>query len=193
MNLRVLNLHPNPFLVPPNSDDRPVSETVTLIQDRVLPLTELLYRILVSPAPSTLFSKGNPDSFLSSHHDLPLPPTSLIPPRIAETLDACVPGSVCRSDLMCEPRDDISMGTCGNPGHKGHIFVKPVEQRLSWEKVIAGQNAGGMVPVMWRGCAHGCLDFLNPVEAEDVEMAIDEDEGIVQPIRVGGFKDFDFE
>ncbi|EKM81858.1 hypothetical protein AGABI1DRAFT_112093 [Agaricus bisporus var. burnettii JB137-S8] len=188
MNLRVLNLHPNPFLAAPNnSDDRPVSETMTLIEDRALPLTELLYRILVSPAPSTLFSKGRTDTVLSSYHDLPLPPTYLIPPRIAETLDACLPGSVCRSDLMCEARDDISMGTCGNPSHQERIFVKPVEQRLSWEKVIAGQNAGGMVPVMWRGCEHGCLDFLG--EAKDVAM--DEDSEIVQQIELGGFLDFE--
>jgi hypothetical protein len=153
MNLRVLNLHPNPFLPPPSLDARPVSETEVLIPDHVLPLTELLYRVLVSPAPSTLFSKGNPASFLSSYYALPLPIIPLIPPRISETLGACVPGSVCASALLCQPRDDISMGTCGNPHHKsdGRIFVRPAEQRLSWEKVIAGQNAGGMVPVSWRG------------------------------------------
>ncbi|KAF9453542.1 hypothetical protein P691DRAFT_792238 [Macrolepiota fuliginosa MF-IS2] len=202
MNLRVLNLHPNPFLAPPSLDDRPVSETDILIQDRVLPLTELLCRVLVSPAPSTLFSKGNPDSFLSSYYPLPLPPTCLIPPRIAETLDACVPGSVCSSDLMSEPRDDISMGTCGNPSHhaENRIFVRPVEQRFSWEKVIAGQNAGGMVPVMWRGCEHGCLDFLKSETGggssamEDIEMAEDGEEMVVQPISLGGgIDDFDFE
>lgn len=202
MNLRVLNLHPNPFLEPPSVNERPVSETEALIPDRVLPLTELLYRVLVSPAPSTLFSKGNPDTFLSSNYDLPLPPTCLIPPRIAETLDACVPGSVCRSDLMGESQGEISMGICGNPNHhaEDRIFVRPVERRFSWEKVIAGQNAGGMVPVMWRGCGHGCLDFLNPhigagcVETEDVEMAIDEENQVVQQIQLGGeIDDFDFE
>jgi hypothetical protein len=78
------------------------------------------------------------------------------------------------------------MGTCGNPNHQGRIFVKAVEQRLSWEKVIAGQNAGGMVPVMWRGCEHGCLDFLG--ETDDVAM--DEDSEVVQQIELGGL-DFD--
>ncbi|KAJ3571820.1 hypothetical protein NP233_g3498 [Leucocoprinus birnbaumii] len=194
MSLRVLNLHPNPFFLPPNHDQRPVDVTQTLIPDRVLPLTELLYRVLVAPAPSTLFSKGNPGSLLSSLYELPLPPTSLLPPRILETLDACVPGSVCSSDLMFQPRDDISMGVCGNPSHRaeGRIFVRPVEQRLSWEKNIAGQNAGGLVPVMWRGCTHGCLDFLRPepergpVETEDVEMAVDDEDGVVQEIQLGG-------
>ncbi|KAF5362574.1 hypothetical protein D9756_002490 [Leucocoprinus leucothites] len=198
MSLRVLNLHPNPFLPPPNLDDRPVSATDTLVPDRVLPLTELLYRVLAAPAPSTLFSKGNSSSFLSSLYDLPLPPTSLLPPRIAETFAACIPGSVCPSDIS-HPPDDISMGICGNPGHQaeGRIFVRPVERRLSWEKTIAGQNTGGMVPVMWRGCAHGCLDFLKPekqgpVETEDIEMAMDED-GAVQEIELGGLDDLDFD
>lgn len=203
MNLRILNLHPNPFLIPPSLDDRPVSNTDTLIPGRVVPLTELLYRILVSPAPSTLFSKRSPDSFLSSYYDLPISPTSLIPPRIAETLDACIPGSVCPSDLMSEPRDDISMGTCGNPSHhaEGRIFVKPVEQRLSWEKMIAGQTCGGMVPVMWRGCTQGCLDFLSSetrveaVAVEDIEMEmVGGEDDVVQQIQFGGgIIDFDFE
>lgn len=202
MTLQVLNLHPNPFLPPPCLGNRPVSTMDVLIPDRVVPLTELLYRVLVSPAPSTLFSKGNADSFLSSYYTLPLPPTSLLPPRISETLGACVPGAVCPSDLMSQPRDDISMGTCGNPYHQteGRLFVRPVEQRLSWEKVIAGQNAGGMVPVMWRGCAHGCLEFLQPVteevpiEPEDIEMAVDEEDGVVKQIELGGgLEDLDFE
>ncbi|KXN86604.1 p53-induced protein with a death domain [Leucoagaricus sp. SymC.cos] len=192
MSLRVLNLHPNPFRPPPNSDAHPVSATETLILDRVLPLTEALYRVLVSPAPSTLFLKGNSDSVLSAYHDLPLPPTWFLPPRISEILDACIPNSVCQSDLMGKPQGDISMGSCGNPSHQaeGRIFVRPVEQRLSWEKVIAGQNTGGMVPVMWRGCAHGCLNFLKseegPAEAEDIEMAVDEEDGVVQQIELGG-------
>lgn len=200
MSLRVLNLHPNPFLPPPNFDDRPVSATETVIPGRVIPLTEMLYRVLIAPAPSTLFSKGNPDSFLSSHYDLPLPPTCLLPPRVTETLNACIPGSVCLSDPMSEIRDDISMGICGNPDHQaaGCLFVRPAEQRLSWERTIAGQNTGGMVPVLWRGCEYGCLDFLKPeveqgqLETEDIDMAVDE-VNVVREIELRGFDDLDFD
>lgn len=200
MSLRVLNLHPNPFLLPPSLDDRPVSATETITPGRVIPLTEMLYRILVAPAPSTLFSKRNADSVLSSLYDLPLPPTCLLPPRVTETLNACIPGSVCPSDLMSEARDDISMSTCGNPDHQaaGFLFVRPAEQRLSWEKTIAGQNAGGMVPVLWRGCGHGCLDFLEPeveqrwLEKEDIEMATSEDD-VVKEIELRGLDDLDFD
>lgn len=56
-----------------------------------------------------------------------------------------------------------------------------VEQRLTWERKIAGLNVGGAVPVRWRGCQRGCLDFLSPNyetkffgghdDAVDVDMA----------------------
>ena len=35
-----------------------------------------------------------------------------------------------------------------------------VEQRFTWERRIAGLDVGGAVPVRWRGCQRGCLDFL---------------------------------
>ena len=41
-----------------------------------------------------------------------------------------------------------------------------VEQRFTWERRIAGVDVGGAVPVRWRGCQQGCLDFLCP----DYEM-----------------------
>ena len=56
-----------------------------------------------------------------------------------------------------------------------------VEQRLTWERRIAGLDVGGAVPVRWRGCQRGCLDFLGPNydtkflagqdDAADVDMA----------------------
>ena len=52
-----------------------------------------------------------------------------------------------------------------------------VEQRLTWERRIAGLDVGGAVPVRWRGCQRGCLDFLCPkdetecfAEQDDVDM-----------------------
>ena len=50
-----------------------------------------------------------------------------------------------------------------------------VEQRLTWERRVAGLDVGGAVPVRWRGCQRGCLDFLSPkYETKlfaDVDMA----------------------
>lgn len=43
------------------------------------------------------------------------------------------------------------------------VFVDHAEERLSWEREIAGCKVGGEtgVPVLWRGCSAGCLDGLS--------------------------------
>jgi len=49
------------------------------------------------------------------------------------------------------------------PQYRIPVFVDHAEERLSWEKDIAGCKAGGEygVPVLWRGCSAGCLDGLS--------------------------------
>jgi hypothetical protein len=66
-------------------------------------------------------------------------------------------------------RDDESMevtgiGKCPNPEHgrEKKVFVLHAEQRLTWERRIAGQDVGSAVPIRWRGCQRGCLNFLCP-------------------------------
>ncbi|GJE90382.1 leucine-rich repeat domain-containing protein [Phanerochaete sordida] len=60
-----------------------------------------------------------------------------------------------------------SIGTCRSPVHGGaaRVFVRCAEERLAWACVVGGLPAGveGGVPVLWRGCAGGCLDFLGEV------------------------------
>ncbi|KAI9450371.1 hypothetical protein BJY52DRAFT_1303067 [Lactarius psammicola] len=46
----------------------------------------------------------------------------------------------------------------------GPPFVLPAEERYTWVTEIAGVRVGettGGVPLLWRGCGRGCLDFLN--------------------------------
>jgi hypothetical protein len=50
------------------------------------------------------------------------------------------------------------------------------------------------------GCLRGCLDFLkpptgqDPAEPEDIEMAVDEEDGIVKYIELGGgLEELDFD
>ncbi|KAI9438973.1 hypothetical protein H4582DRAFT_1946007 [Lactarius indigo] len=46
----------------------------------------------------------------------------------------------------------------------GPPFVLPAEERYSWVTEIAGVRVGettGGVPLLWRGCGRGCLDFLD--------------------------------
>jgi hypothetical protein len=67
-------------------------------------------------------------------------------------------------------------GFCPGPRHLHHaysveedesgegLFVEHAEERFEWVTSLAGCQLGGAVPVLWRGCSAGCLDFL---EAED--------------------------
>ena len=40
----------------------------------------------------------------------------------------------------------------------------PAEERYTWVTELAGVRVGestGGVPILWRGCRRGCLDFLD--------------------------------
>jgi hypothetical protein len=39
--------------------------------------------------------------------------------------------------------------------------------RYTWELRIAGKHLPTAVPVQWRGCSIGCLDFLNVVAGDN--------------------------
>lgn len=50
----------------------------------------------------------------------------------------------------------------------GPPFVLPAEERYAWVTEIAGVRVGettGGVPLLWRGCGRGCLDFLDATGA----------------------------
>ncbi|KAB5594784.1 hypothetical protein CTheo_1763 [Ceratobasidium theobromae] len=40
------------------------------------------------------------------------------------------------------------------------LFVRPAEKRLEWVTTLAGCELSSAVPILWRGCSAGCLDFL---------------------------------
>ncbi|KAI0071336.1 hypothetical protein K474DRAFT_1776236 [Panus rudis PR-1116 ss-1] len=87
------------------------------------------------------------------------------------------PTRVKQEDKVTHP----GIGVCPSPRHAGDlhkpIFVDHAEERYTWENVIAGCRTGEMggVPILWRGCSRGCLDFLSPV-VEKQENA-EEEEG----------------
>jgi len=111
----------------------------------------------------------------------------------------------------------MGVGVCPNPSHRSKtVFVEHMEERFTWEKIIAGVDIGEITPIQWRGCLNGCLAFLDSDKAavrgldvqqglesrsgdtqmtvnvdEDVEM----DDSVVQPVRLAhtGFGDEDFE
>ena len=71
--------------------------------------------------------------------------------------------------LQTEDEEDkethSGLGVCLSPVHAGKraVFVRHAEERFEWEHVVAGQDVGveGGVPVLWRGCSSGCLNFLD--------------------------------
>lgn len=183
MKLQSLLLFPNPFMSPPSSP----SESKD-IGPQVPPLTELALRVLLahptSQKPILLTSSTDvPETLLEHMFNLPLPigaSWSPISPLLRRTLSVCVPGSVSSDEsLVISSGDDESMqitgiGVCPNPEHgqDKKVFVLHTEQRFTWERKVAGLDIGDAVPVRWRGCQRGCLDFLCPSDeatGQDVE------------------------
>jgi len=56
------------------------------------------------------------------------------------------------------------------------LYLRAAEERLEWT-TICGQKG---LPVRWRGCSPGCLDFLEHGQASEIEDEMwglsDEDE-----------------
>ena len=92
-----------------------------------------------------------------------------------------------------EPQPGLSV--CPSPVHRTPdggwvggrvpVYVRHAEERFTWEREIAGTDvkaecAGAGVPVRWRGCLHGCLDFLDPgMDAADTDEEGDISDGVV--------------
>jgi hypothetical protein len=201
MKLHSLLLFPNPFISPPPLP-RPISE-IEYFSSKVPSLTELALRVLLAhptSEKSALFSSPSdvPETLLEQRFDLPLPVGACwcpISPLLRKTLSICVPGSVlCDESLAISSSDDKStpitgIGTCPNPEHgpEKKVFVKHVEQRLTWERRIAGLDVGGAVPVRWRGCQRGCLDFLCP--DYETKFVGGEDDGVDTGFQAVRFED----
>jgi hypothetical protein len=114
-------------------------------------------------------------------------------------LSLCVPGSIETPEYDpagCVVADGVTgIGVCPSPYHRKSVYVRHAEERYTWEETVAGVNIGGAVPVRWRGCQWGCLDFLDEEGRgegegdadgdEDVEMneAEEKDMGVVQLIK----------
>jgi len=93
-----------------------------------------------------------------------------------QVLNDCIPGSVSvgsrgkrqRLDDGYEEETRLGMGICPSPYHEEtSYFVEPVEVRYTWEIGVAGRHLPTAVPVQWRGCSLGCLDFLDTVAGGD--------------------------
>jgi hypothetical protein len=166
--------------------NRSVSAIVyTHPQSNVPSLFELCLRVLMSPFPT-----AGANVNLAELYALPIPGewgSRILPSSVKDILNACVPESVSapqnlsssgtprgRDHFHSSSRGDtnkdneiMGIGTCPNTSHRSKtVFVRHVEERFTWEKVVAGVDVGDTVPVKWRGCLKGCLAFLDSLDSD---------------------------
>ncbi|KAF7356638.1 Leucine-rich repeat-containing protein 10B [Mycena venus] len=213
MTLKVLNVFPNPF------EEQPMPSPQHLARPSASPpWLSLLSAPFFSTesAEQTNYAERRIEKF----YELPLCEADfvgssspgkkefrqVVPPHLRHVLHAIHPGSV-DVDPSWKPADDDrpTLGFCPSPRHphRATVFVNPAEVRYTWETVVAGVDVGGGVPLKWRGCLWGCLDFLSPeVETEptvkaDVQtkMDVDEEHEVVTRLQFtsDGFGMDDFE
>ena len=209
----------------PSSDSAPDAhkQTRTLLESSYeIPLTEehglnahilSLLRVCVPaavarPVEDQIRTKRRREDPSERDHDVfgPSPPTH--PPRTS--LPAGDPPSI--KDL--EPEEITGSSVCPSPDHRDEggswlgdrepVFVRPAEERFTWEDVIAdvrvgGEGIGGAgVPVRWRGCSRGCLRFLDPVRpvpghGEESPSDADVDALLPEEAPEGGEGDLDLD
>lgn len=166
-------------------------------------------------------ASGSAPSNLAALYTLPLQPDEWkLPAPHASVLLACAPDCVARRvELESRPSDPAprarpetgkgkaradpgvgpcTPGVCPNPRHgqEHKKFYVHAEERMTWEKVVAGLHipCEGGVPIRWRGCSRGCLDFLGDENSDD---AIDQgsEHGEVPAVGTAGlgFSEVDFD
>lgn len=90
-----------------------------------------------------------------------------------------------------QQHEQKSSGRCPSPRHNsatsvtwpwarlGPPFVLPAEERYTWVNELAGVRVGettGGVPLLWRGCGRGCLNFLDDNKTVGVPVGAPEEE-----------------
>jgi len=196
--LTTLNLFPNPFIPPPSTRPGRVVAETRRMGSRVPTLVEITLRILLSRP----FANGIdvPKTKLEQMYELPLPTGNVWRPisaHLCHTLAVCVPGSIVDDGPACSEEDPefhrvTGISICPNPAHGSEKpnFVHHSEERYTWEKKFPGiEYLGGPATVLWRGCQHGCLRFLDPEDeklgnnvgiVDDEAMALDVEEEVVR-------------
>ncbi|OCH84698.1 hypothetical protein OBBRIDRAFT_839510 [Obba rivulosa] len=217
----------DPKVPPPSPSVKRISPTT--VHFTIPPLTELCLRVLLAPdsvssnddVPRTVLEstyvtpivrEDVPPAFIETLH-------SCVPGSVAQPSDGASQASPSKSRTRTSSRNGggdsahdslAGISVCPSPSHHAEgervpVFVRHAEERFTWERVVAGRDvgaegvAGAGVPVRWRGCSRGCLDFLEataepavagdpaaePAEKTDVLMQ-DDDDGGLQATLVGG-------
>jgi len=157
---------------------------VTIPFPAVPPLTELCFRILLSPV-----GEGyDAATVIAEYYDVPLSDQWNIPPAIHRVLAESVPGLLrprkrfsrdasphAFSDARQRSASQLGTARCANPDHSTSVFVRHAAERFTWERHIAGVDVGAAVPLRWRGCMQTCLDFLDEARAANGKGAVSPD------------------
>ncbi|WWC59695.1 uncharacterized protein I303_102257 [Kwoniella dejecticola CBS 10117] len=64
---------------------------------------------------------------------------------------------------------EIDATNCDRPSR--HLFLHAAEERIEWRQICDNKD----LPIRWKGCSPGCLDFLNHDDGEEEEWTIDSD------------------
>lgn len=222
LKLTKLSVHPNPFIENPHkaeSNGRWCDPTRRLFD--ITPLTELCLRVLLAP-----FTTGAQSLTIETHSEtvlealygdkcFPLTSHYNISPEFQNIFGSCVPKSVPSTlstattpdklrrrssgcTTICECPSTRHLEISNNKAYSKPVFIGHTEERMTWEREIAGQKVDGDgVPVLWRGCSAGCLDFLGDSKSyqdegmidggwEPAGMDVDGDNGGVKMLQVGG-------
>ncbi|KAF7299560.1 hypothetical protein HMN09_00961200 [Mycena chlorophos] len=215
--LEHLHVFPNPFLEKAEMNaveirGKYLSPTRRILP-RVPPLTELCLRTLFSSDqpvvnPSTAIANRR----LAKFYELPLLEDGVIdkplapgkkrfqhrvPSTLRRTLEAIHPGSTYAydddEDASFGQDEEPELGVCisrAHPPSRPSVFVRPAEERYSWETIVAKLDIGGVAPLRWRGCMVGCLAFLGPQEPEEI---VKEEDAIQRVQLASGGLELDFE
>lgn len=171
----------------------------------VPPLTEICYRKLLCP-----LQGDNSRTVLSEYYEVPLSDVWNVPENVRQVLTENVPGVFRSTGIPPDPRKhgrrpSQGSGGCANPEHKGRFFVRHAAERFTWERLVAGVDVGGAVPLRWRGCIETCLGFLNedarqanaiepPLTDASDAMDLDETEAVMtMDLGEGGFSMDEFD
>lgn len=218
LKLKTLRVDPNPFEENPYAKSKPTEDRWYGPIERkytIVPLVELALRVLLEPS-AELFGLHDPmasvsrarrqETVLEHCYDLPL---QSISPALRETLSSCVPGSIAAVQSpnvaplearQHQPGPELQpcVSVCPSPAHldisasdyRRPVFVTHAEERLSWEKYVAGQRIGGEagIPLRWRGCRAGCLDLLEKNRDEPKQAGVGDEDDWSVGMEVDGEK-----
>ncbi|THV05480.1 hypothetical protein K435DRAFT_834829 [Dendrothele bispora CBS 962.96] len=175
-------------------------------------------------------------SLLSDYYAIPLDGEAL-PPSVLHCIKACQPSCVrdnrglqdlsdgkvhssipfeqyLRDRSQSMPYESMypevtRPSVCPSPRHVTgpSVFIMHSEERFTWENTVAGVTDLGQIPLRWRGCQAGCLDFLdcngdenlrpsvNPVSSQHDHVPDNESGDVVRVLDVSTapleFDDFD--